>query len=62
VVQLARAPELQQAAAWFHSIAISVLRRAFIIGASNVKSLPFQHRKSHFIPDGFNRGSDARGV
>jgi len=35
----------------FRSAATSSLWRVLMIGASQVKSLPFQHRKSHCIPD-----------
>jgi len=44
------------------SAATSLLRRVLIIGASQVKSLPFQHRKSHFILDCCHRCSDSRGT
>jgi len=33
-----------------------------VIGAYQVKSLPFQHRKSHFVPDCCHRCSGALGV
>jgi len=44
------------------SAATSLLRRVSIVGASQVNALPFQHRKSHFVPDCCHRCSDARGT
>jgi len=41
------------------SAASSPYEHVFIICASQVKSLPFQHGKSHFIWDGFDRCSEA---
>ena len=41
------------------SAATPPLRRVLVIRASQVKSLPFQHRKAHFILDCCHRCSDA---
>ena len=49
-------------AAPLRSAATSPLRRIWIIGASQSKSLWFQHGKSHFIPVCFHRYLDSRGV